>query len=115
MRFGVDLVYCNPAAWQDLALAADELGFESIWQAEHLIFPARIQGSPAGDGHIAVNPRMPLFDPFVMLAAIAARTQRLRIGTHVYNIGLRHPFVAARAAATLDIVSGGRFEFGIGA
>ena len=43
------------------------------------------------------------------------RTERVRLGTHVYNLGLRHPFVAARAVQTLDIVSGGRFEFGIGA
>jgi probable F420-dependent oxidoreductase len=42
-------------------------------------------------------------------------TQRLRLGTHVYNIGLRHPFTAARAVQTLDIVSGGRLEFGVGA
>ena len=39
----------------------------------------------------------------------------VRLGTHVYNLGLRHPFVAARAVQTLDIVSGGRLEFGIGA
>jgi probable F420-dependent oxidoreductase len=62
-----------------------------------------------------VDPRTPTFDPFVMLAAIAASTQHIRVGTNVYNIGLRHPFVTARAAATLDVVSGGRFAFGIGA
>ena len=41
--------------------------------------------------------------------------RRIRLGTHVYNIGLRHPFVTARAVATLDVFSGGRVEFGIGA
>jgi probable F420-dependent oxidoreductase len=50
-----------------------------------------------------------------MLAAIAATTRRIRLGTNVYNIGLRHPFVTARAVTTLDVISGGRFTFGIGA
>jgi probable F420-dependent oxidoreductase len=45
---------------------------------------------------------------------IAATTSRIRLGTNVYNIGLRHPFVVARAVATLDALSGGRVEFGIG-
>ena len=46
-------------------------------------------------------------------AFLAARTDRVRLGTHVYNIGLRHPFVSARAVQTLDIISGGRAEFGV--
>ena len=41
--------------------------------------------------------------------------ERVRLGTHVYNIGLRHPFTAARGVQTVDLLSGGRFEFGIGA
>ena len=49
------------------------------------------------------------------LAAIAATTKKVRLGTDVYNIGLRHPFVTARAITTLDVLSGGRVEFGIGA
>ena len=49
------------------------------------------------------------------LAAIAATTKKVRLGTNVYNIGLRHPFVTARAITTLDVISGGRVEFGIGA
>jgi probable F420-dependent oxidoreductase len=116
VKFGVDLGRCNPSAWHDIARAADELGYESAWIPEHLIFPAQIEGSPApDDAHIAVDPRTPLFDPFVMLASIAAVTRTIRVGIHVYNIGLRHPFVTARAAATLDIVSGGRLDLGIGA
>jgi probable F420-dependent oxidoreductase len=56
-----------------------------------------------------------VFDAFTYLGFLAGRTERIRFSTHVYNIGLRHPFVSARAVATLDIVSGGRAEFGIGA
>jgi probable F420-dependent oxidoreductase len=57
---------------------------------------------------------MPAFDVFVSLSAIAATTTDLRLGTNVYNIGLRHPFVTARAVATLDVLSKGRVELGVG-
>lgn len=50
----------------------------------------------------------------VHLAAFAGMTSRLRFGTYVYQPALRHPFVVARAVATLDVVSAGRFEFGVG-
>jgi probable F420-dependent oxidoreductase len=56
-----------------------------------------------------------VFDVFAYLAALAARTSSIRLGTNVYNVGLRHPFVTARAATTLDVLSGGRFELGLGA
>jgi probable F420-dependent oxidoreductase len=114
LRFGVDLGLCNPSAWRDVAQAADGLGYESVWLPEHLVFPAVIEGSPAAHAGIVVDPQTPLYDPFVMLASLAASTSRIRLGTNVYNIGLRHPFVTARAVATLDIVSGGRVDFGIG-
>jgi probable F420-dependent oxidoreductase len=58
---------------------------------------------------------MPVFDAMNYLSFLAGQTENIRFGTQVYNIGLRHPFVSARAAATLDIVSSGRFEFGVGA
>ena len=68
-----------------------------------------------GETHPPVPPDTPIFDAFAYLAFLAGQTERVRLGTHVYNIGLRHPFIAARAVQTLDIVSGGRVEFGIGA
>jgi probable F420-dependent oxidoreductase len=68
-----------------------------------------------GETHPPVPPDTPIYDAFAYLAFLAARTERVRLGTHVYNIGLRHPFTAARGAQTVDLLSGGRFEFGIGA
>jgi probable F420-dependent oxidoreductase len=56
-----------------------------------------------------------VFDAFTYLGYLAGRTQHLRLGTHVYNLGLRHPFTSARSVQTLDVLSGGRVEFGIGA
>ena len=98
VHFGVDLGRCNPRLWLELARAADELGYESVWLPEHLIFPDTIEGSPApDDAHVTVDPHTPLFDAFAMLAAIGAVTQSIRLGTNVYNIGLRHPFTTRAA------------------
>src|SRR4051794_3652510 len=69
----------------------------------------------AGDDHPPVPPSTPAFDAFAYLSYLAGRASNVRLATHVYNLGLRHPFVAARAIATLDIVSGGRAIAGIGA
>jgi probable F420-dependent oxidoreductase len=116
VKFGIDLGRCNPRLWRDVAVAADEHGYESVWIPEHLVFPLEIATSFVdGATHAPVDPQTPTFDPFVMLASIAAVTRHVRLGTHVYNIGLRHPFVAARAVVSLDVVSDGRVEFGIGA
>ena len=116
MKFGVALGRLNPAFFLDAAVAADNLGYESVWLPEHLVFTAAMSRSPhPGETHPPVPPETPIFDAFAYLAFLAARTERVRLGTHVYNIGLRHPFVAARAVQTLDIVSGGRVEFGVGA
>jgi probable F420-dependent oxidoreductase len=73
-------------------------------------------GSPhVGRDHPPVPPTTPVFDCFAYLSYLAGRTERVRLGTHVYLMGLRHPFVAARAVQTLDVVSGGRAEVGVGA
>ncbi len=95
---------------------AEHLGYESVWMPEHLVFPTTMSSSPTpGDDHPPVPPTTQVFDVFAYLSHIAARTSRVRLGTHVYNLGLRHPFVAARAVQTLDVLSDGRVEFGIGA
>ena len=116
MKIAVSLGDVHPARWREVAELADDLGYESLWVPEHLVFPVTMAGSPrAGHDHPPVPSDTPVFDAFAYLAYLAGRTRRIRLGTHVYNIGLRHPFVSARAAATLDIVSDGRFEFGVGA
>lgn len=116
MKFGVALGVLRPDCHLAAAEEADRLGFESVWLPEHLIFPVAMSGSPhAGQDHPPVPPTTPVFDCFAYLSYLAARTERVRLGTHVYLMGLRHPFVAARAVQTLDIVSGGRAEVGVGA
>jgi len=80
------------------------------------VFPKDLSGSPhPGEDSPPVPPTTPVFDVFGWLCWLAGQTERIRLGTHVYLLGLRHPFVAARAVQTLDVVSNGRAELGIGA
>jgi len=93
-----------------LARSAEERGFESLWVAEHTHIPAR--GPQAS--------RLPreyshTLDPFVALTAAAAATTNLRVGTAICQVVEREPIVTAKAVASLDVVSGGRFLFGAGA
>jgi probable F420-dependent oxidoreductase len=115
-QFGIYLGRLNPNVWVEVAEAADALGFESLWMPEHLVLPLQITGSPQthGDG-VDLPPSTPTFDAPVYLAYLAAKTTRIRLGTWVYNLALRHPFVAARQFQTLDIATGGRAMIGIGA
>src|SRR4029450_2793815 len=68
----------------------------------------------AAEGVPPINPATPLLDPLLVLMQVAARTTRIRLGTNVYILPLRHPLAVARMAMTLDLLSGGRLVFGIG-
>jgi probable F420-dependent oxidoreductase len=101
-----------------IAEEADALGYESLWLPDRLIMPVNLD-ERLDQVHAALDTRItihdPAFDDFAYLSYLAARTEQLRLGTSVWQIGLRHPFVAARAIATLDVLSGGRAEIGLGA
>lgn len=116
MKYAITLGRLNPTAWQAVTEEADRLGYDSVWIPEHLVLPVGMGGSPHdGEDHPPIPPELPVFDALMYLAFLAATTERIRFGTQVYNIGLRHPFVTARATATLDRLSAGRLDFGIGA
>jgi probable F420-dependent oxidoreductase len=116
MKFGIHLGMVNTRFWGDVAEEADRLGFESLWVPEHVVVPLSATGSPHhGSDHPPIPSDVPIYDALGMLCYLAARTTQIRLGTHVYNIGLRHPFLTARAATTVDVLSGGRLNLGIGA
>ena len=116
MKIGISLGMVRPSLWVALTREADRCGYESVWIPEHLVLPVHATGSPHhGADHPPIPPDIPVFDVFCYLGFLAGQTEQIHLGTQVYNIGLRHPFVVARAAATADVLSGGRLELGIGA
>ncbi len=116
MKFGLPLFAVKPLDYPAVAQAAEAAGFESIWIPEHLVFPAEMPATyPYTEtGQPPVFPGSPLYDPWVSLAYVAATTERIRLGSQVYILPLRHPLVTARAFTTLDILSQGRAILGIG-
>jgi probable F420-dependent oxidoreductase len=108
-----------PAYFVDVGFMArkvEELGFESFWCAEHPFIPvhskSRFPG--AADGVIPESYRH-FIDPFVALARASGTTSRIKLGTGIVLVPERHPLLLAKEISTLDLFSGGRFLFGIGA
>jgi probable F420-dependent oxidoreductase len=84
----------SPAAWRDLARKTEDLGYSTLYVPDHL------------DDQWA---------PMIACAVAAEATTTLRVGTLVLDNDFRHPVLVAKEAATLDVATGGRFEFGMGA
>lgn len=106
----------RPHQMIEFARRAEAIGCESVWCPEHLVWPAEIR-SPypyAPDGGVPVPNSVRLYDPWVLLAAVATATSTIRLGTCIYVLPLRHALVTARAVATLDLVSDGRAILGAG-
>ena len=103
-----------------LARKVEELGFGSLWAPEHGVVPADFNVSAAGDRAGAPSAYSDgrinqIIDPLVYLAAAAAATSTVKLGTGICLVPERNPIRLAKEVATLDLVSGGRFIFGIGA
>jgi probable F420-dependent oxidoreductase len=98
----------------EVARALEERGYESLFVPEHTHIPAS-RKTPWPGGAELPKQYSHTLDPYVGLAAAAAVTKTLRLGTGVSLLTERDPIVTAKTVATLDLISGGRFEFGIGA
>jgi probable F420-dependent oxidoreductase len=101
----------EPAA---LARLAEERGFESVFVTEHTHIPAS-RKTPYPAGGELPREYWRIYDPFVALTTMAAATERIRIGTAICLLIQRDPITTAKAVASLDRLSGGRFLFGVGA
>ncbi len=115
MHIGICMFATDYAIRADeLARAAEERGFESLFVPEHTHIPASRRTPFPGGGQLPKE-YSHTFDPFVSLMAAAAATKRLKIGTGICLIIERDPITTAKEVASLDLLSGGRFLFGIGA
>jgi alkanesulfonate monooxygenase SsuD/methylene tetrahydromethanopterin reductase-like flavin-dependent oxidoreductase (luciferase family) len=104
IHYGLDVAttgeWADPNVLVELAVAAEEAGWDGFFVWDILL--------PAGDE------TTPIADPWIALAAIAARTHRIRIGALVTPLPRRQPWTVAKQVATLDVLSGGRVIFGAG-
>lgn len=98
----------------DVARAAEDRGFESMFLPEHTHIPASRE-SPYPFGDELADEYRRTYDPFVALAAAAAVTERIRLGTGICLVVQRDPIVLAKEVATLDQISNGRVVLGVGA
>jgi probable F420-dependent oxidoreductase len=114
MHYGV-LIFPTEYAIRidELARAAEERGFESLFVTEHTHIPASRRTPFPGGGELPKEYSHTL-DPFVALTAAAAATRTLKVGTGICLIIEHDPIVTAKSVATLDLLSNGRFLFGIG-
>ena len=114
MQFGASMFFTDYSmAPTELGIALEARGFESLWAPEHSHIPAS-RKSPWGGGGDLPKKYYDVMDPFVSLAAAAAVTKSLRLGTGVCLVQQRDAIQTAKLVASLDQISGGRFLFGIG-
>lgn len=123
MQFGIVLPNLRAGDVQEtvdriyaLAERADTLGFDIVWAVDHLVMPDRIQSRYPynASNTFEHTPGEHFLDALTVLAAIAGRTRRVRIGTSVLVLPLRHPLLTAKMLATLDWMSNGRVILGAG-
>ena len=113
----------GPGGWQhllDRACAADEAGIDRIFVSDHVVFGENMEayarpevGGQEG-GRQPTGPDGHWLEPLTVLTALSSVTSRVRLATGILLAGLRRPAVLAKAAATLDVLSGGRLDLGVG-
>ncbi len=117
MKYGV-FIFATDLAMDpvSLAVAAEERGFESLFVPEHVHMPVdRETKFPRSEDGSLPDEYRRIHDPFVALAAAAGATSEIRLGTGICLVTEHEPIALAKQIASLDMISGGRFEFGIGA
>ena len=114
--FANTMSWINGANAIEAAQAAEKAGFESLWTVEHVVYPDDYASTYpySADGRMPALPSTPIPDPLIWLAYVASVTTTLRLATGILILPERNPVVLAKELATLDHLSGGRVELGIG-
>ena len=120
MRFGITAgsigPNVDPGAAAQFARSAEDAGFDSIWVPEHVVLPSAYESPYPFDasGKLPAPCDVAIPDPLIWLAYVAASTTRLRLATGILILPQRNPVVLAKELATLDHLSGGRVDLGVG-
>jgi probable F420-dependent oxidoreductase len=117
VKFWQSVSFTEPEQLVEIARIAEEVGFDGILVSDHLFFPEKLGSkypyTPDGVPGFSAETAWP--EPFSLVGAMSSVTRRLRFATMVYILPLRNPLEVAKATATLDVLSGGRFILGVGA
>ncbi|MEM9134943.1 MAG: LLM class F420-dependent oxidoreductase [Actinomycetota bacterium] len=119
MKFGLAFaasIGVDAASALDVARTAEEVGFESLWGGEHVVFPSTIESAYpyTPDGKVPATADTYIPDPLLWLAYVSAAAPSMRLGTCILILPQRNPLVLAKEIATLDHLTGGKVELGIG-
>jgi probable F420-dependent oxidoreductase len=120
MKLGLFVPLIAPAATPEfvslLGREAESRGFDSLWLAEHVVlFDEHASQYPyAEDGRFPARGESGFVDPFTGIGFLAAVTSRIRLGTGICLVPQRNPVYVAKEVASVDWLSGGRFDFGVG-
>jgi probable F420-dependent oxidoreductase len=120
LKFAIAFANAGPLGDPELAVGlarlAEDLGFESLWTVEHVVVPTGY-ASPypySPDGKMPGGDTVAIADPLIWLAYVAGATERIRLATGILILPQRNPLVLAKEVASLDRLSGGRVDLGIG-
>jgi probable F420-dependent oxidoreductase len=116
MRFTFAESMCEPKHLLTLAVEAERCGYDSFTVPESLMYPQHSDAKYpyTGDGAREFLEGKPFIEPFVLMGALSAVTQKLRFTTFVVKLPLRHPVLAAKQATSVAVLSDNRFGFGVG-
>ena len=116
MRFSYAESMCDPSHYLPLAIAAEQAGYTSFCVPDSIAYPrdsdSKYPYTP--DGERTFLEDKPFIEPFSLIPAMGAVTQRLRFTTFVVKLPIRHPVLAAKSAASVAVLTGNRFGFGVG-
>lgn len=117
MKFWQVASFAEPDQLLDIARGAEEAGFEGLLISDHLFFPGKLESHYpySEDGKPAFDGGTPFPEPWTTIAAMAAVTEKLRFGTMVYILPLRHPLEVAKTVGNVARLSGNRVTLGVGA
>jgi probable F420-dependent oxidoreductase len=116
MRFSLAESMCDPSHYLPLAVAAEETGWASFVIPDSICYAevSETEYPYAPDGDRSFLEDKPFLDPFSLISALGAVTERLRFTTFVFKLPVRHPVLVAKSASSVAVLTGNRLGFGVG-